>query len=319
MAAYLALSHADFFALFGEGQHPRFRELLLSKLSPHLSSQAFQYWLLNGEATFSAPGLYFTGGSRHALKLVQLVSRTLGLQSEIDALCSAGTLAQQRALWRRSWLRKCLLNPVLSKLIFCNGRWLWKALGVPTAQRDLIEKDFAASDAARTAHRTGTCAIHTYAAHTLEPVVRDTLLREDNFYYALALRGKYSRSCHPEYLAERTHRVLGVAGVAESVVRIHTDSVRDVLLRLPRGELSVAVVMDSLDWFEPSALATHGKGGKQDVEEYVGMLHRALRDGGRVLLRSAAVGPWYMPVFEAAGFQCRRVAARSGKGECIDR
>jgi len=43
-----------------------------------------------------------------------------------------------------------------------------------------------------------------------------------------------------------------------------------------------------------------------------------LKMGGRVLLRSAALTPWYISRFEALGFHGKRVGARIA-GACIDR
>ena len=64
VAAFQSLRHSDVWALFGEGKLPSFRKTLISKLSPHMSSQAFQYWLNQSHAFTSSGGLYETGGSR---------------------------------------------------------------------------------------------------------------------------------------------------------------------------------------------------------------------------------------------------------------
>jgi hypothetical protein len=71
----------------------------------------------------------------------------------------------------------------------------------------------------------------------------------------------------------------------------------------------VAVVMDSMDWFDPGAEAA-----ATQIEK----LNRALKLGGRILLRSAALTPWYIATFESMGFQGKRVGARIAGG-CIDR
>lgn len=64
-----------------------------------------------------------------------------------------------------------------------------------------------------------------------------------------------------------------------------------------------------MDWFDPedNAAATQAKA-----------LNHALQMGGRILLRSAGIEPWYMKVFEENGFSTRRAGARF-PGECIDR
>lgn len=67
--------------------------------------------------------------------------------------------------------------------------------------------------------------------------------------------------------------------------------------------------MDSMDWFDP----------KDDAAAHqCRALNRALKMGGRILLRSASIEPWYMEQFQKNGFNTRRVGARF-PGSCIDR
>jgi betaine lipid synthase len=61
------------------------------------------------------------------------------------------------------------------------------------------------------------------------------------------------------------------------------------------SSLSIAVIMDSMDWFSPSDQPT--------AATQVRALNRALIPGGRVLLRSAALKPWYLKLFEELGFR----------------
>ena len=74
--------------------------------------------------------------------------------------------------------------------------------------------------------------------------------------------------------------------------------------------LTIAVLMDSMDWFMPD--------GPEAVAQ-VKAVNRALKTGGRVLLRSAGLDPWYIRVFEEHGFTSKRVAARIHPGTCTDR
>ena len=67
--------------------------------------------------------------------------------------------------------------------------------------------------------------------------------------------------------------------------------------------------MDSMDWFDPAS---------EEAEVQIKALNRALKLAGRVLLRSAGLKPWYIPVFERLGFCAKRVGARL-PGECVDR
>lgn len=67
--------------------------------------------------------------------------------------------------------------------------------------------------------------------------------------------------------------------------------------------------MDSMDWFDP---------GSDQALKQVQALHRALKVGGKILLRSAALRPWYTTAFESSGFSAKRAGARH-PGTCIDR
>ena len=137
------------------------------------------------------------------------------------------------------------------------------------------------------------------------------------------------RRCHPQYLSNRAHRKLSRAGAFDGL-RIHTDELQEVICRIAPGTLSHAVVsvpfkqhllfsqalltrtikvMDSMDWFSPT--------DSQAITQ-IQALHRALKTGGKVLLRSAGLKPWYTAVFEKNGFVTRRVGARM-PGTCIDR
>lgn len=74
--------------------------------------------------------------------------------------------------------------------------------------------------------------------------------------------------------------------------------------------LTIAVLMDSMDWFTPCG---------PEAPAQVKAVNRALKIGGRVLIRSAGLNPWYMRVFEDCGFSPKRVAARIPPGTCTDR
>lgn len=342
MACLAVLDYADIWKLFGEGRHSQFQKLLINKLSPHMSSLAFQYWLKHGSKVFSGQGLYCTGGSGLALGLLQRLSTFMGMRGHIARLASAETLNEQREIWQLG-LRRVLLSRLLSWLVISNKRWLWKALGVPPAQRQLIEQDYhryknslspppstprispqgseaivslqTGKDAPVSPQcteelRSGS-AIWSYAVQTFDPVIKHTLLSQSNHYYLLTLLGRYTRKCHPEYLSPHAHSALSRLGTLDRL-RIHTDSICEVLDHMESGTLSIAVLMDSMDWFEP-----HGDGHAAAVHQVV-LVHRALRPGGRVLLRSAGFRPWYLDIFEQNGFRSRRVNVRV-PGECVDR
>ncbi|KAG6020508.1 hypothetical protein E4U41_002825 [Claviceps citrina] len=313
-AAYTALSYQDFWKIFGLGKHDQFRALLVKRLSPHLSSRAFQFWLGNTHVfqDKSGYGLYDTGGSRHAIRAVRWVARLFGLGTTIKELLEARTLNEQREIWRQK-LRPALLSKLVCNLVVAQESFLWAALGVPKNQLAMIEKDHAESDLVKgdrpVARSTRSHAIWHYMVHTLDPVAEETHLARDNPYYYVCLAGSFSPDCHPHYLAPDVHAKLSKPGALDGL-RIHTDELEEVIARITPGTLTVAVVMDSMDWFDPASPAA--------AAAQVTKLNRALKMGGRVMLRSSALTPWYVKVFEAHGFAAKRHGARVD-GACIDR
>ncbi|KAH9947486.1 hypothetical protein B0H21DRAFT_691791, partial [Amylocystis lapponica] len=303
VAAFRALSYDDTWALFGKGRHPDFRALLLDKLSPHLSSRAFQFWLDNASAFTAGGGLYETGGTRLAVKLTKWLVWVFGLRAQVARLCAAGTLKEQAEIWQKT-LRPVVLNKSLSFFVVANEQFLWRALGVPPNQRDMISGDAAAVKGGVSSKE----AMWNYVVDTLDPVAKHSLLSTDNYFYRLCLAGSYSKSCHPSYLSEDAHATLAAPGAFDGL-RIHTDEFVEVLARIKPETVTVAVIMDHMDWFP--------RDGTEATKE-IRAVNCAMKLGGRVLLRSAGLTPWYIAKFEAQGFVCKRVAARL-PGTCIDR
>jgi len=312
VAAYNSVSYTDFWKLFGEGRHEDFLNLLVNQLSPHLSSQAFDFWYHKGLDTFGKTGLYYTGGSRHALKLIQWLGRLLGVSKDMAKICTAETLNEQREIWTKR-VRRVILSQFLAYTVIGSERFLWKALGVPKEQRDIIEKDFSATmektdSKTPTKNKSGK-AIWEYGVNTLDPVVNNTLVADDNHYYLVCLQGKYSQRCHPSYISPKAHAKLSAPGAFDGL-RIHTDELAEVITRMTPETLTIAVLMDSMDWFDPEA---------KDAEVQIKAVNRALKTGGRVMIRSSGLKPWYIDTFEAGGFSCKRVSARTPPGTCVDR
>ena len=192
VAAFSSLPYADVWKLFGEGRHAGFRDLLLDRLSPWLSSRALQYWL-DSTATFTARGgLYETGGSRIAVKLAKWLFRGLGLGGAVRRLCAAATLDEQRAVWRGT-LRPVVLSRLLSYAVVADSRFLWRALGVPENQRAMIADDGVARAVAEGRGVSDKEAMWQYVVDTLDPVVENTLLKDSNYFYRLCLQGRYSK------------------------------------------------------------------------------------------------------------------------------
>jgi betaine lipid synthase len=224
-------------------------------------------------------------------------------------MCTAQTIAEQREIWEEH-LRGVLLSRLLSWAIVQNEKWLWKALGVPVNQRNVIMNDYTTQCHANGQPKKDSFgrAIWEYVVNTLDPVVSHTLLAEDNHYYLLCLQGKYTKKSHADYLSQAAHAKLSHPNAFDGL-RIHTDEIMEVIQRLTPSTLTIAVVMDSMDWFDPQG---------DDAEKQIRALNRALKIKGRVMLRSAGLKPWYLKKFEEQGFQTKCMGSRT-PGTVIDR
>ncbi|KAK5082390.1 hypothetical protein LTR05_007537 [Lithohypha guttulata] len=356
VAAFSAgLSYGEVWAMFGEGRLANFRDLLIHKLSPHLSSHAFQFWLSHtSHFSPSSRGLYaVSGGSRHAMTLCRWLFRLTRLSQKVRTLCSVGTLAEQKEIWQQS-IRKVILSRPLHAMLVSTDWWCWKAAGVPPEQRALIVNDYAATLTPEQRRRLGSHqltgeAIFKFLVDTLDPVINHTLLSKDNYFYHLVLQGKYSRTCAPRWLGERSWRKLSrEGGKVFDGLRIHTDEFLEVVKRMRGGSAGAVIVMDSMDWLEVPDMNTvkhvkfsdrkqkHDRSrsqsksrsteGTEAAQTQIEAIHRVLRVGGRVLLRSAALRPWYIELFERmedddTGEKLWKVKCmgRRDSGKCIDR
>ena len=122
------------------------------------------------------------------------------------------------------------------------------------------------------------------------------------------MAGAFTPQCHPEYLSREAHANLSQPGALDGI-QIHTDEIDEVLSHMDSNRLTVAVIMDSMDWFDPNGVAAAAQ---------ITKLNRTLKMGGRVLLRSSALRPWYVDIFEAHGFSCKCTGSQTD-GACIDR
>ncbi|KAL9579660.1 MAG: hypothetical protein Q9212_004974, partial [Teloschistes hypoglaucus] len=244
IAAFQALHYADVWKLFGEGHHPDFQHLLTNKLSPHMSSQAFQFWFKNVSRFTSSTSFYEYGGSGCAIRLVRWLAWLTGLKQEIQRLCNSKTRNEQREVWSK--IRPMILSRSLHWALVGTEWFLWKAAGVPPAQRQLIIQDASEQPQKGSSpppkglsDATGE-AMWDYIVNTLDPVAQHTLLSEENYHYLLTLTGQYTRRCHPVYLSPKAHTKLSQPN-AFSNLRIHTDELSEIIQRFKPATLTIAI------------------------------------------------------------------------------
>ncbi|CAO3702686.1 unnamed protein product [Rhizopus stolonifer] len=290
LAGISSLDYHDFWRMFGDGIHPTFFNLLHEKLSPHLSSYAFQYWSLHVDR-FSHK-FYKTGYSGLALSLVEWCIRMQGLNDVVDSLVSAKTIEEQTQIWEAK-LRPALLSPMIQKILQ-NPMFMWNALGVPMNQMNMFLNE------------------HTYQEYienTLDPIPSHSLFKDDQYFYYLCLKQRYSPFSCPSYLTIEGFSSLKTSGALDAF-RLHTESILSALQGMSTDYLTRLVVMDHMDWFDPQ--------DPKELEDEIIEMKRTLKSKGQVYWRSAGKEPWYNLLFLNHGFLVEPLAIRQ-PGQSIDR
>lgn len=277
LAGIRRLAYADFWALFGEGEHRGARELYHDALRSELSPFAARYW--DARIDWFAPrrsdqGFYWRGLSGSVARgfRVWLMTRPK-LRHAVEALLEAHDLDSQRAhydaavaplLWNRT-VRWAVSRPLTMSL-----------LGVPHPQRVEVERQ----------HPDG---IAGFVQSAIDYVFRE-LPVADNYFWALYLRGRYTPACCPEYL-KRDNFYRLKDGLAARVA-VHTATVTD-FLQAGDEPLSRFVLLDHMDWmsvYHPQALAA----------EWAAIFARATPDA-RLIFRSAHAQPDYLDAIDVPG------------------
>jgi len=270
LAGIRRLAFDDFFALFGSGRHPGFTELYRDALRTELSPFAQRFWdkrcdWFSGEDvrdTFYYHGLsgYVARGFRGYLRLRP------NLRSQVERLFAAQSVDEQRELYDAR-IAPLMWGPAMRWTL--SRQLTMSLLGVPYPQREEVQRQ----------HAGGVAG---FIRDAIEYVVRHLPLWT-NYFWAVYLRGAYTRTCCPEYLKRRNFEALK-AGFADRITA-HTCTVTDFLHRTEE-RISRFVLLDHMDWmasYRPEAL----------VEEWNAILQRAAART-RVIFRSAHANPAYL-------------------------
>lgn len=307
LACIAALDYEEFWSLFGEGKNENFRELLESKISPYLSSHAYQFWRLNNN--YFDRAFYFRGYTGHALRLAKVAFYLAGVRKHVDTFCNAKTVQEQQEIWDRH-LRSTMINRKMIRLVLSNPAFLWNALGVPMNQYNCF--------------RNEGVSVEQYAIDTLDNMPGRSLVRSENYHYRLCLQGNYTKESCPLYLKKEGFRKLkeDSAQLLDNF-RLHTNSIVNVLRGFQDGSLTRAITMDHMDWYDPvsdSQPAPTLEAARVDLDKSISdldreiiELSRVISKGGSVFWRSAAKRPWYNQRFEKMGFHVEPIHIRETK------
>ncbi|KAH0445918.1 hypothetical protein IEQ34_025248 [Dendrobium chrysotoxum] len=280
LACIAALDYEEFWSLFGAGKNEKFAEWLDSRISPYLSSHAYQFWRLNNH--YFDRAFYFRGYTGHALRLAKFAFAIARVQKHVNAFCQAKTVEEQQQIWDKH-LRGTMINRQMIRLVLSNPAFLWNALGVPMNQYNCFLNE--------------GVSVEQFAIDTLDSMPSRTLVRNNNYHYQLCLQAKYTKDSCPLYLKKEAYKKLkqDAASLLDSF-RLHTNSIVNVL----RGSKTAASPTPSpwITWTDKSI---------SDLDREIIELSRVVAKGGAVFWRSAAKRPWYNARFEKMGFNVEAV------------
>jgi S-adenosylmethionine-diacylglycerol 3-amino-3-carboxypropyl transferase len=282
LAGIRRLDFDDFFALFGDGGHPRFREMYHDVLRGDLTPFARQFW----DSRLHWFGHVDPRGSFYYFGLSGIVARTFRhflavkprLRRGLNELLDARTMDRQREVYD-AMVSEALWTPYVSWVL--SRQLTMSMLGVPHPQRKEVERQHAGG-------------IGGFVREAIEYVIYQLPIWT-NYFWTLYLRGRYTRDNCPEYLRKDKFLALKAGGVDR--IHLHTCTVTDFLQRT-QERISKYVLLDHMDWmssYQPQAL----------VDEWNAILDRAA-PGARVILRSAHADPAYLRTVEVGKGATRR-------------
>jgi S-adenosylmethionine-diacylglycerol 3-amino-3-carboxypropyl transferase len=270
LAAIASLDYDDFFALFGEGAHPRFEALYHSKLRARLPDEARAFWDKHTHwfrCNSQGVGFYHRGLSGIVAKAFQSYFRLQPrLKYALDELFAAPDLQSQRLLYDRG-VSPLLWRPGVERVLA--SRVTMSLLGVPHAQHAEVRRQ----------HAGGVAG---FVRECVDYIARELPLA-DNYFWQLYLRGRYTRDCCPEYLKPKNFDSLK-SGAAARIVA-HTSTVTGFLRTHPEP-ITKFVLLDHMDWlgaYDAASLA----------EEWELILARAA-PSAKIIFRSAHARPWFL-------------------------
>jgi S-adenosylmethionine-diacylglycerol 3-amino-3-carboxypropyl transferase len=262
------LEFEDFYRIFGDGYHTRFRDLYRQSLRSELSEFARGYWDHYGKWFTSRHGSFYYHG------LAGFVARGFStyfrlrpqLATDIRELFACHDLDTQRRIYDEQVTPE-LWTPTINWLL---GRQLTMSLiGVPHPQRRLVQAQ----------HPEGVAG---FIRDAIDYVFRNLPVSE-NYFWRVYLYGHYTRDCCPEYL--KPDNFLALKNGLVDCIEPHTSTVTEFLDRND-APISRFVLLDHMDWmssYHPAAL----------IEEWNAILARAA-PGARILLRSAHANPAFL-------------------------
>lgn len=294
LAAIRSCSHDEFFRLFGESDYALYSAIYASRLRPHLSPDAAEFW--DGNGSIIRNNLMFAGASGLMARLLQPICWLTGAKRLMEEAALSGEGAPKALVASPLFKLTCAL-------VKAPALWSWLAPlgGVPLEQLNLL------------AERP-----ELFADRLVEVLATrmwpNAHFASNYFYYGYVV-GKFSRGCCPRYLRAESFATLKQR---VDIVKPFHGTWAEGAETLAMGEVTVASLLDSMDWMP-----------EQMVGENIGRLVNAMsRKKARIFWRSFApevhsavlahlrdksgVAPVLVPDYDRVGWCAPRARAARG-------
>lgn len=259
------------FKFFGSGKHQNARNIYEALLRDEMTFSAHKFWDDKIDTFYSSnpqKTFYFKGTSG---SFAWIFKKYLDGKKErkhlIKKLFNSDSIKDQREAYAE--LEPLLLNKMV--LWMMQRHITMSLLGVPRAQRQLILNEY----------KNGMA---DFIKENLRHIFTEIPI-DDNYFWRLYIKGRYSKNCCPSYLKKENFELLKNN---LDKISIDTSSVSQFLKDNPK-EYSHFILLDHQDWMShhaPEALR----------EEWELILQNS-RPGTKILLRSAAQSIDFLPKF----------------------
>lgn len=263
-AAIQTLAYEDFWKFFGDGHHPKAREIYRNQLRPVLPEYAQAWWdrkigYFGGRGWRSS--FYYRGTSGLFAKLVMTKLHLFGrMRQPIHDFLNAKTIEEQAEIWMTR-IHKKVMTP--SMRWFLGRQFTMTLVGVPGPQIQQIRDQYPGG----LVKFIEDCIL----------VVATKLPIHSNYFWRVYIEGRYHKDACPNYLKEENFEKL--KGLV-SRLEITTGTVESFLKSTPH-KISKFTLLDHMDWMAR-------KNPKGLVDEWNALL-KAAAPGATILYRSAGL------------------------------
>lgn len=264
IALFKYSDHSTLFAFFGKGYHPNAAEIYHQSLRPHLKDSRYQrFWDQHINSIQNGTYLHSGSSGKIAAFIVRRLKRKKLYEACMDMIHELNR-EKREVLFNQIFPR--LFPHRLQKLV--NSSLTMSMLGVPLAQKNLIERDYG--------------SVYAFISNALKQVFVEQQPM-NNYFYRFYLEGKVDEQHAPAYLKADHFKLLRRR---VDRIELHTLSL-EAMMKSSKFPYTHVILLDHQDWMsfnEPELLDS----------EWDSILD-ATEEGSLFLLRSASIDRSFLP------------------------